>query len=87
MGKIKKFNEWLTAYGDEHQVSWAGSLYAFQNPEVKPQQSTVDIDLKQSYPHRCLNCNIEYFFIEEDGEPTCPNCDSTEQESISLNIN
>ena len=77
MKYLKRFNE-----GDEHQLSWAGSFLAYNNPEIPRDPKTEPIPQKVAYPHRCLNCNIEYYFMKEDGEPTCPNCKSKEVEDI-----
>ncbi len=76
MKYLKKFNELHDGYGDEYQISWAGSSWAFRNPEIPIDPREEPIPLKQSYPHKCLDCQVEYYFIPEDGEPTCPNCKS-----------
>ena len=34
MKYLKRFNEGSGNYGDEYQISWAGSLLAFNNPEI-----------------------------------------------------
>lgn len=78
MKYLKRFNE----SGDEYQTTWAGSSWAFNNPEIPIDPKTEPIPQKQAYPHRCLECGAEYYFIREDGEPTCPTCKSKESEDI-----
>ncbi len=78
---IKKFNELYDGYGDEHQMSWAGSSWAFKNPEIPIDKKEEPIPLKQAFPYICLDCNSEYYFIKEDGEPKCPICKSNNYET------
>jgi len=84
MKYLKRFNEGVGNYGDEYQISWAGSLLAFNNPEIPKDPKTEPIPLKQSFPYKCLDCNSEYFFMKEDGEPTCPICKSKNSENINI---
>ncbi len=85
MRYIKKFNELYDGYGDEYQMSWAGSSWAFKNPEIPIDPKEVPIPQKQSYPFKCLDCDVEYFFIREDGVPKCPNCKSEKSKELSFN--
>jgi len=77
MKYLKRFNE-----GDEFQTTWAGSSWAFNNPEIPKDPKTEPIPQKIAYPYKCLNCDVEYYFMKEDGEPTCPKCKSKESEDI-----
>jgi hypothetical protein len=71
---LKKFLEFYQGYGDEYQISWAGSSWAFKNPEIPIDPKEEPIPLKQSYPYICQSCDLVYYFIPEDGEPFCPSC-------------
>ena len=64
MTHLKKFNEYDT---------WAGSLLAYTNPLVKEYPTTYPIPTKKANPYTCIDCGMEYYFIDEDGEPVCPN--------------
>lgn len=79
MKYLKRFNE------DEHQLSWAGS--SCNNPEIPKDPKTEPIPLKQAFPYICLDCNSEFFFMKEDGEPTCPLCKSKNSENINIYSN
>lgn len=83
MKHLKKFNE-MDVCGDEHQLSWAGSFLAYNNPEIPRDPKTEPIPLKQSFPYKCLDCNSEFFFMKEDGEPICPICKSNKSEELPL---
>lgn len=83
MKYLRKFNE-IGPYGDEFQHSWAGSIYAFNNPEIPRDPKTEPIPLKQAHPYLCLDCNSEYFFMSVDGEPTCPLCKSQNSKLLSF---
>ena len=82
MNNLKRFNEWCDGYGDEYQISWAGSSWAFRNPEIPLDPKQEPIPLKQSYPYKCLDCEVEYYFMKEDGQPFCSNCGSDNSEPI-----
>lgn len=86
MKYLKRFNE-TGVYGDEFQHSWAGSSWAFNNPEIPRDPKTEPIPLKQAFPHKCLDCDSKFFFIKEDGEPTCPICRSKNSENINIYFN
>lgn len=86
MKYLKRFNE-TGVYGDEYQQSWAGSSWAFNNPEIPRDPKTEPIPLKQALPYKCLDCESEFFFIKEDGEPTCPICKSKSSENINIYFN
>ena len=86
MKHLKKFNE-MGISGDEYQQSWAGSSWAYNNPEIPIDPKVEPIPLKQANPYKCLDCNSEFFFIKEDGDPTCPVCRSKNAENINIYFN
>lgn len=73
MKYLKYFNE---------TDNWAGSLYAYVNPEIKPKQQTYEIPLHEAIPYKCLDCDVTYHFLEVDGDPICPLCKSKNSEKI-----
>lgn len=75
MKYLKYFNE---------SDSWAGSLYAYNNPEIKPKQQTIEIPLFKTKPYKCLDCDATYHYLESGGEPICPLCKSKNSEEIHL---
>ena len=84
MKYLKSFYEMFDFTGDDHQLSWAGSSLAFNNPEIPKDPKHEPIPLKQALPYKCLDCNQEFYFMKEDGEPTCPICKSNNSENINI---
>ncbi len=71
-------------HGDEFQHSWAGSSWAFNNPEIPRDPKTEPIPLKQALPYKCIDCSSEYYFMSVDGDPTCPLCKSKSSEKLNI---
>jgi len=65
-----RFNE-----ADEHQMSWAGSIYADKNPIVTKFQTFEPIPLKDTDLFKCQNCGIEMRFFRDE-EIRCRRCSS-----------
>lgn len=85
MKYLRRFNE-SDNIADDYQTAWAGSSWAFNNPEIPIDPKTEPIPLKQAYPYKCLDCDCEYLFMKEDGDPICPLCGSNKYESDDFNI-
>ncbi len=77
MKYLKRFNE-----ADDFQTVWAGSSWAFNNPEIPRDPVHEPIPQKQAYPYRCIDCYSEFYFMKEDGEPQCPLCGSYKSDPI-----
>ena len=61
---IKRFDE---------SDSWAGSLYAYNNPIPPVIPKTFQYPLKQTISYKCSACDIEFYIIEGD-DIICPTC-------------